>query len=107
MNNMQTKLVSELQRGFSLLDDSIVINLSSVRDILYGVEGNLNDYSVKNGVSGPAPIITTQDISTKLDQYNTTGTIIMGGIPGIAVPGGSGGSGGSAQTPVQATAAQT
>jgi hypothetical protein len=46
MNNMQTKLVTELQRGFSSVDDSVAINLSSVRDILYGVEDNLNEYLV-------------------------------------------------------------
>ena len=79
MNNMQTKLVSELQRGFSSIDDSVAINLSSVRDILYGVEDSLNDYFSKSGARGvdaAAPIITAlQDISTKLDQYNTTGNI--------------------------------
>jgi hypothetical protein len=78
MNNMQTKLVSELQRGFSSVDDSVAINLSSVRDILYGVEDSLNDYLLKggSGVGAAAPIITAlQDISTKLDQYNTTGNI--------------------------------
>jgi hypothetical protein len=74
MNNMQTKLVSELQKGFSSIDDSVAINLSSVRDILYGVEDNLNEYLVKGG--GATPIITAlQDISIKLDQYNTTGNI--------------------------------
>jgi hypothetical protein len=127
MNNMQTKLVTELQRGFSSIDDSVAINLSSVRDILYGVEDNLNEYLVKGG--GATPIITAlQDISTKLDQYNTTGNvsqsallssltdlqnalltanvssadntaaieqlqIIMGSIPGIAVPSASSSSG--------------
>ena len=127
MNNMQTKLVTELQRGFSSLDDSVAINLSSVRDILYGVEDNLNEYLVKGG--GATPIITAlQDISIKLDQYNTTGNIsqsallssltdlqnalltanvssadntaaieqlqiIMGSIPGIAVPSSSSASG--------------
>jgi hypothetical protein len=79
MNNMQNKLVSELQRGFSSIDDSVAINLSSVRDILYGVEDNLNDYFSKSGARGvdvAAPIITAlQDVSTKLEQYNTTGNI--------------------------------
>jgi hypothetical protein len=64
---MQTKLVSELQRGFSSVDDSVAINLSSVRDILYGVEDNLNHYLVKGAAA--TPIITAlQDISTKLDR---------------------------------------
>jgi hypothetical protein len=41
---------------------------------LYGVEDNLNEYLVKGG--GATPIITAlQDISIKLDQYNTTGNI--------------------------------
>ena len=79
MNNMQNKLVTELQRGFSSVDDSVAINLSSVRDILYGVEDSLNDYFAKSGARGvdaAAPIITAlQDISTKLEQYNTTGNI--------------------------------
>jgi hypothetical protein len=92
---------------------------------LYGVEDNLNEYLVKGG--GVTPIITVlQDISTKLDQNNTTGNIsqspllssltdlqnslltvnvssedntgdieqlqiIMGSIPGIAVPSSSSG----------------
>ena len=125
MNNMQNKLVTELQRGFSSIDDSVAINLSSVRDIMYGVEDSLNDYFAKSGARGvdaAAPIITAlQDVSTKLEQYNTTGNIsqsqllssltdlqnallisnvssadntaaieqlqiIMGSIPGIAVP---------------------
>jgi hypothetical protein len=51
MNNMQTKLVFELQRGFSSVDDSVAIDTA-------------------------APIITAlQDVSTKLEQYNTTGNI--------------------------------
>jgi hypothetical protein len=140
MNNMQTKLVTELQRGFSSIDDSVAINLSSVRDILYGVEDNLNEYLVKGG--GATPIITAlQDISTKLDQYNTTGNvsqsallssltdlqnalltanvssadntaaieqlqIIMGSIPGIAVPSASSAPPPSGPTPAQAAAAQ-
>jgi hypothetical protein len=139
MNNMQTKLVTELQRGFSSIDDSVAINLSSVRDILYGVEDNLNEYLVKGG--GATPIITAlQDISIKLDQYNTTGNIsqsallssltdlqnalltanvnsadntaaieqlqiIMGSIPGIAVPSSSSAST-SGPTPAQTAAAQ-
>lgn len=137
MNNMQTKLVSELQRGFSSIDDSVAINLSSVRDILYGVENSLNDYLAKSGTGGlgsATPIILAlQDISTKLDQYNTTGNIsqsqllssltdlqnallisnvssadntaaieqlqiIMGSIPGIAVPGASSSSASGAST---------
>lgn len=151
MNNMQTKLVTELQRGFSSVDDSVAINLSSVRDILYGVEDSLNEYLVKgggggSGVGAAAPIITAlQDISTKLDQYNTTGNIsqsallssltdlqnalltanvnsadntaaieqlqiIMGSIPGIAVPSSSSASGGStvpsSPSPAQTAAAQ-
>ena len=140
MNNMQTKLVTELQRGFSSIDDSVAINLSSVRDILYGVEDNLNEYLVKGG--GATPIITAlQDISTKLDQYNTTGNvsqsallssltdlqnalltanvssadntaaieqlqIIMGSIPGIAVPSASSAPPPSGPTLAQQAAAQ-
>jgi hypothetical protein len=46
---------------------------------MYGVEDSLNDYFSKSGARGvdaAAPIITAlQDISTKLDQYNTTGNI--------------------------------
>ena len=81
MNNMKTKLVTELQRGFSSIDDSVAINISTVRDVLIGVEDSLNDYLSKggsggSGVGAAAPIITAlQDISTKLDQYNTTGNI--------------------------------
>ena len=60
-NTRQTNLIAELQRGFDSVNDNVAINLSSVRDILYGVEDNLNDFLAKSGVRGvgsATPVIT-------------------------------------------------
>ena len=80
MNNMQNSLITELQRGFTSVNDSFADNLSFVKAALDDIGDNLEIYSSTNDASSQNIITSLNDLNTKLEDYNTTGTTSQGAL---------------------------
>jgi uncharacterized protein (DUF1778 family) len=80
MNNVQTNLIAELQKGFTSVNDSIADNLMIVKSAVDDIADNLSIYSSTNDASSQNIITSLNDLNTKLEQYNTTGTVSQGAL---------------------------
>ena len=77
-NARQTNLIAELQAGFSSVNDSIADNLMIVKSAVDDIADNLAIYATTNDASSQNIITSLNDLNTKLEQYNTTGTTSQG-----------------------------
>ena len=80
MNNMQNSLITELQRGFTSVNDSFADNLSFVKAAIDDIGDNLGIYASTNDTSSQNIITSLNDLNTKLEEYNTTGTTSQGAL---------------------------
>ncbi len=80
MNNMQNSLIAELQRGFTSVNDSFADNLSFVKEVIDDIGDNSTIYVSTNDVLSQNIITSLNDLNTKLEDYNTTGTTSQGAL---------------------------
>ena len=79
-NARQTNLITQLQAGFSSVNDSIADNLMIVKSTVDDIADNLAIYASTNDASSQSIITSLNDLNTKLEEYNTTGTVSQGAL---------------------------
>ena len=78
--NRNKDLITQLQRGFNSVNDSIADNLSFVKTTIDDIADNLTISSSTNDASSQNIIKSLNDLNTNLEQYNTTGTVSQGAL---------------------------
>jgi len=78
--NRNKDLITQLQRGFNSVNDSIADNLSFVKTTIDDIADNLAISSSTNDASSQNIIKSLNDLNTNLEQYNTTGTVSQGAL---------------------------
>jgi hypothetical protein len=80
MQNMQNSLIDEVQRGFTSVNDSFADNLSFGKETIDDIGDNSTIYVSTNDVLSQNIITSLNDLNTKLEDYNTTGTTSQGAL---------------------------